>query len=726
MTWLLILALLQGPAAQQGAAGVEPVPDPSIGLALSGGGAKGFAHIGVLRVLEGAGTPIDAIAGTSMGALVGGLYAIGYTTDMLEELAVEQDWEALFTDSYDRRSWTIESKLARDYLLELPIRGQRPQLPAGLVAGQRISQLFTGLTWPAHAVHDFRSFPIPFVALATDLETGDAVTLDSGLLPQAMRASMSIPTVFAPVWIGDRVLVDGGLSRNLPAQDVADLGADIIICVDVSDPLATADSIRTLLDVLDQSISFRSTASTAEQRQLCDVTIEPKIEGLSAIAFDRAAEWIARGEAAARAALPQIIALASESLGRGSRQVPLTTIDSTYVHELVLEGLQLAPSHSIAKAIDLEVPGWVTREEVDRAIGNAYSSGLFASVTYRLDEVQRGDSAVSVLAVRFAEEKRDRLGFSFRYETRYKASILMSTTLRNLLQYGSVTRLDLRLGQQIQLAGQYFRRSGPGSALSLGAGAEWSEAPLDLFEEGRRVAEVRVDVVNMSGFLGVALGNTALAGVLVKGEYAYNRATIAADTFDEKDTFYTLAAVVRADTRDRDVFPTRGFGLLLKSEWADRSIGSGRTFSHNVFDADVHVPVHRYVSLIFRATLGSSSGDDALPAHYLFFLGGSSPYFVFPDRQFPFFGLETQERRGRHVQSFQLGLQVQFAGRLFAVLRLNAGDTLERWDFDPDEYMTGYGLTLGLRTPFGPVTATIAETTLSEWPDLSVDLGYQF
>ncbi len=670
--------------------------------------------------------PIDAIAGTSMGGLVGGLYAIGYTPDMLEELTVEQDWQALFTDSYDRRSWTIESKLAREYLLELPIRGQRPQLPAGLVAGQRISQLFTGLTWPAHAMRDFRTFPISFVAVATDLETGDAVALDTGFLPQAMRASISIPTVFAPVWIGDQVLVDGGLSRNLPAQDVADLGADIIICVDVSEPLASADSIRTLLDVLDQSISFRTTASTAEQRRLCDVIIEPDIEGLSAIAFDRAAEWIARGEAAAREALPQILALAGESRARGSRHVPLARIDSTYVHELVLEGLQLAPSHSVARALNLEVPGWVTREEVDEAIGSAYSSGLFASVTYRLDAVQRGDSAVSILAVRFEEEKRDRLGFSFRYETRYKASILMSTTLRNLLQYGSVTRLDMRLGQQIQLGGQYFRRSGPGNALSLGARAEWSEAPLDLFEEGRRVAEVKVDVVNLSGFVGMALGNTALAGVLVKGEYARNRAAITADTFDEKDTFYTLAALVRADTYDRDVFPSRGFGLLLKSEWADRSIGSGRTFSHNLFDADVYVPVHRHASLIVRATIGSSSGGDDLPTHYLFFLGGSSPYFIFPDRQFPFFGLETQERRGRHVQSFQLGLQIQISERFFAVLSLNAGDTLDRWDFDPDQYLTGYGLTLGMRTPFGPITVTIAETTLAEWPDLSVDLGYLF
>lgn len=726
MTWLLAVALLQVPATVESPSRPQPDPDTTIGLALSGGSAKGFAHIGVLRVLERAGLPIDAIAGTSMGGLVGGLYSIGYTPDMLEELAVEQDWEALFTDSYDRRSRTIESKLAGQHLLELPIRGRRPELPAGLVAGQRISQLVTGLTWPAHELRDFRALPIPFVALATDLETGDAVSLDTGFLPQAMRASISIPTVFAPVWIGDRLMVDGGLSRNLPAQDVADLGADIIVCVDVSDPLVSADSIRTLLDVLDQSMSFRAAASTQEQRQLCDVIIEPDIEDLSAIAFDRAAEWVARGEAAARQALPQILALAGEARARGSRHVPLAPIDSTYVDELVLEGLDRAPRNSVARSLNLQVPGWVTREEVDEAIGRAYNSGLFASVTYRLDSVQRADRTVRTLVVRFEEEKRDRLGFSFRYETRYKASILMSTTLRNLLQYGSVTRLDLRFGQQIRIGGRYFRRSGPGNVLSLAAQGAWIEAPLDIYDDGRRVAEVRVDVLEMSGFVGMALGNTALAGLRVKGEFAHSKSAITADAFDEKDTFYTLAAVLRADTHDRDVFPTRGLGLLLKTEWADRSIGSGRSFSHNVLDADVYIPVHRYVSLIARATLGNSSGGDDLPTHYLFFLGGSSPYFAFPDRQFPFFGLETQESRGRHVQSFQLGLQLQFAGPFFAILRLNAGDTLDRWDFQPDRYSTGYGLTLGLRTPFGPITATVAETTLAQWPDFSVDLGYHF
>jgi len=721
----LAALLLATPLAAQEPERQPPPTDPRIGVALSGGSAKGFAHVGVLRVLEQAGVPIDVLTGTSMGALVGGLYAIGYTPEMLETLALGQDWEALFTDTYERRSWTIERKLARAQLIELPIRNGRPQLPSGLVAGQRLSLLFTGLTWGAHSVEDFRTLPIPYAAVATDLETGAAVVLDHGFLPEAMRASMSLPSIFSPVPIEGRVLVDGGVARNLPAQDARALGADIVICSDVSDPLAPADSIHSLLDVLDQTISFRASAATEEQRRLCDLVIEPDIEGLSSIAFDRAAQWIERGEAATRAALPAILDLAGQGLRSPASRPRLPAVDSAFIQRVEVDGLQDARRRAVAGALNLEVPGWLTPAQIDEAIARVYNSGLFASVTYRLRPATDGDGD-RMLIVSVLEEPRDRFGFSFRYETRYKASLRMSATLHNLLASGSVTRLNLRLGRQIKLDGQYFRRSGPGGLFSFGLRGEYLQAPLDIYEDGRRVAEVTSDVVNLAGFAGLGLANSVLAGLRVKGEYAHNRSAITAEPFDEKETFYTIAGLLWADTYDREDFPTRGLSLALKSEWADRSIGSGLTFSQNVIAAEAYLPVLRPVSLLARGTLGTSSGGDDLPGHYLFFLGGPSTYFVFPDRQFAFYGLDTQERRGRHLQAFGLGVQVEFAERVYTVLTWNTGNTFEAWEFDPDAYIDGYGLTLGIRTPLGPVTVTAAETTLAEWPNLSVDLGQRF
>ncbi len=217
---------------------------PKIGLALSGGGAKGFAHVGVIKVLEEIGLPIDFITGTSMGSIIGGLYAIGYSVGELEELVTATDWNDLFRDRVRRRDLAIESKMLDGrYMLSLPLNGLAPGLPTGLIAGQKISKLFERLTLPYHDVSDFRQFPIPFACVATDIVTGEVVVLDHGYLPEAMRASMSIPSVFTPVEIDDHLLVDGMLVRNFPVEEVRALGADIIIGVDVGAGVCTGERI---------------------------------------------------------------------------------------------------------------------------------------------------------------------------------------------------------------------------------------------------------------------------------------------------------------------------------------------------------------------------------------------------------------------------------------------------------------------------------------------------
>src|SRR6185437_3430246 len=247
-----------------------------VGVALSGGAARGLAHIGVLKVLEAAGVPVDVITGTSMGSVVGGLYAVGYTAAQLDTIVRTEDWYRLLTDPVDRRDLAVDRKFTEDhYLLALPIHRGGIKLPRSVVAGQRVSQLLTGLTWSAHGVRDFHTLPIPFAAVATDLETSKAVVLDHGFLPDAIRASMALPSVFAPVELADTAHIDGGVVRNLPAQDARALGADVLICSDVTDPLEPRDSIVSLVDVLVQSVSFRVWDSEAEQRSKCDVVILP-------------------------------------------------------------------------------------------------------------------------------------------------------------------------------------------------------------------------------------------------------------------------------------------------------------------------------------------------------------------------------------------------------------------------------------------------------------------
>src|SRR5206468_7265003 len=228
--------------------------------------------------------------------------------------------------------------------------------------GQRISQQFTGLPWSAHGIRDFRELPIPFAAVATDLETSRAVVLDHGFLPDAMRASMALPSVFSPVVLHDTVLIDGGVIRNLPAQDARALGADLLICSDVTDPLEPRDSIISFVDVLVQSVSFRIWDSEDEQRQHCDVLIKPDVRAFPAFGFHRVRDIIARGEAAAHAALPEIeAALSRSSPGAREPRPPAPARESVLVTTVRFDDPGRMPQRFLARALGLTPPAWVSR-----------------------------------------------------------------------------------------------------------------------------------------------------------------------------------------------------------------------------------------------------------------------------------------------------------------------------------------------------------------------------
>lgn len=252
---------------------------PKIGLVLSGGGARGFAHIGALKVLEEIGIKPDYITGTSMGSIIGALYAIGYSADELDSLSRSLDWDLLFTDEVDHRLLSIQDKIwdGRFFLNFPASQKEGVQLPRGLIAGQQISILLTRLFWPYLNVHDFNDLPIPFGCVAMDLETGEAVFLQKGFITDAIRSSISIPTIFNPNLdlLTNQVLVDGGWVRNLPVSDVINMGADIVIAVDVTTDLYERDKINNLFDVFEQTSKFRILELNKMERAYADIIIEP-------------------------------------------------------------------------------------------------------------------------------------------------------------------------------------------------------------------------------------------------------------------------------------------------------------------------------------------------------------------------------------------------------------------------------------------------------------------
>ena len=278
---------------------------PRVGWVLSGGGARGAAHVGVIKRFEEAGIRVDLIVGTSFGSLVGGLYAAGYSTADLELLFRKIDWDRLFDESPDRRHLNVDGKLKHDRgLFSLHFHGAEPQLPTGLQTGQKVVQLLDRLTaFPLlEADSDFRRLTVSFRAVATDILTGKPYIYRKGSLSQAIRASISIPAVFTPVEEGEHLLVDGGLSSNLPVLEALDEGAELTLAVDVTTPLKKDKrEIRSLVDVLDQAIGIHVEEMMAESKERADLVLTPDLSGYSSADFDRMTEIVERGYQAADA-----------------------------------------------------------------------------------------------------------------------------------------------------------------------------------------------------------------------------------------------------------------------------------------------------------------------------------------------------------------------------------------------------------------------------------------
>jgi NTE family protein len=706
--------------AQQEAAAATP---PRIGLVLSGGVARGLAHIGVIGTLEEMGVPVDVVTGTSMGALVGGLYASGYEPEALQALASDLAWVDLFTDRVERRLLSAGSRLLDSRtVFTYPVRGQRIGLPIGAVRGESIERLLQRLTWPVQNQPDFTRLPIPLAAVATDLETGEAVVLTSGSLAEAMRASISMPGIFEPVRVNGRLLVDGGFARNLPAEDALALGADVLICSDVSSRLEPEEELRTMVDVVMQTVTLHLRSKSEAQLRMCDVIIRPDVSGLSGASFQAVDSWVARGRDATLAMDGALRRLARRApTGSGSTTAPPLP-ESIRVDRIEVSGVSGGRAERVARrALALEDGARLGAVEVDQAIARLYGTNLFSRATYRVD----ASGADTVLRIDVTQEATDNLGFGLRYDDHRHAALLFTGTARNWLSYGSAVRLDVRLGEQMQLRGAYLQAPGLASAFGQEVDAGFTRALFDRYDEGRRVAELRADVLEAGVAGGVALSHAMVAGVRLGVERADARPTLPSDDPAARATFVTLGALVLRNTMDHRGFATRGSLLRARTGWSHGVVGGEGRFAQHHLDLERIFPLGPATVLRARAMIGGSTGS-GLPAHRRFYLGGSYPSAVLGETQPPFWGLRPQERAGEAVQLFRLSLQTEVAPALFVSGGVNAGNTFEDWEVRPEDYLVGWGAAVGASTPLGPVELTVHGRSLAERPRLDLNLGLGF
>ncbi|MCD9085337.1 patatin-like phospholipase family protein [Stenotrophomonas sp. SY1] len=575
---------------------------PRIGLALGGGGARGIAHVRILRQLEALNIPVDCIAGTSAGALVGALYATGSSPEQIEQLVLSTEWMTMFSDTLPRRERSLRRK-ADDYVQLAPLGiglgggDKAVALAGGLSEGEKLMGLFERATGGSRVSGDFDDLPIPFRAIATDINTGEAVVLAKGSLPMAMRASMSLPGIFRPVVIDGHVLLDGGLSNQVPIDVVRGMGADRVIAVDVGTPLKPLDGNASLVDVVSQLSGFLTTRSAQIQLDSLgtqDLLISPDLTGKVATGdFDKAPEALRIGQLAADKATPALRAFAQNpdeyrqlAAVRAQRATPTAPAaiefvdvvnDTGYADELLLSYLPVKLGQP------LDVPA------MQAGALRAYGMGTLASITY---DVQERDGKTGVVITAHGKPNGPAyleagLSLSNDLEGNHESNLRAGLLFAPLSPYGAEARVGLQIGSEPALTGQYYHPFDLLDRYAFQVDGGFQTRSFNLYnDDGDKIARYRVRrigatfglVRNVSNVLTLSAGVERYTG---NAKVEVGDPTIPRVHFEEG----ALVAAATLDDIDSLYFPRDGYLVNLGTYQSRTGLGADSRFGQMDLDA---------------------------------------------------------------------------------------------------------------------------------------------
>jgi len=561
----------------------EPVSRPRIGLVLSGGGALGAAHVGVLEVLEELQVPVDCVAGTSMGAIVGGLYAAGYAPSEMRSILLDIDWTDMLEDRPPRRRLPFRRKVDDLTFLspfEMGFNRGRIQLPSALITGQKMDFLLQVLTIHTVGLATFDDLPTPFRAVATDLETGDEVVFASGDLGRVLRASMAVPGVFSPVEIDDRVLVDGGLVNNLPVNRVREMGADIVIAVDVGEDLRTRDELQSLSRVAGQVVGMMVRSNVESQLAGVDFLINPDMNGFGSTDFQKTEQMMPIGSVATRELAATLGELALDDAAwqehRSRRLLPELQRPAHVV------GVQIA---STSDAEPAEVLRRVTIRPGDpldvhvlaRDLERLYEIGDYEKVSFQLTAVD-GGYLLTIDAIRKAwgpNVMRFGLNLMTDLEGQSSFNLLANYTMTRLNRLRGELKLAVQVGEEPMLRAEFYQ--------PLESTGRWFVAPRvehvvfrsSLLISPDEFGEFKVDLTAVGADLGLSLGRFGelRAGVLRGTGNA--RARLGTENLEDMEVNWggwNFRAVL--DQIDDPNFPREGYLAVGELFLARESMGS--------------------------------------------------------------------------------------------------------------------------------------------------------
>lgn len=692
--------------------------NPKIGLSLSGGGAKGFAHIGVLKVLDSLGVKVDYISGTSMGAIVGGLYASGYTGKEIEKVVMETDFYTIIANEKNRKETTFFDKSVDKYILNIPVKdGKFNVLPKAISTGQKNIYLLKELFKNVSAINDFSKLPIPFMCIATNLESGKIEIFEQGDLVSSIMASSAFPSLMDPVKINDSLYIDGAMTINYPSKPLKDKGIDIVIGVDLSQGLANRDNLQSAIDILNQVIDFGIQKETKNQYQYTDVNIHPDLTGITATSYDAKRAILDSGYVEAKKYVETLSLLPKRK--DELLRVPLNSIYSNVykIDSLILENSNIFGKNYVQGKMNLRVPSLQTYGGINQMIDRLYSTNNYRLINY--DIVQKNDQNYLKLNVT-EDDTRFFLKFGLHYDEVFKTGLLLNATAKRLLFRNSTVSLDVVVGDKPRYYLNYFIDNG----YIPGFGVYASGMSLDLRDIGSNVYENWNWFRNEAFIQSVWRDKYAIGGGIshdyYEGKFTWE------SSYSNTHNFINPYAFIKTDTQDNTSFPTKGLFLYAEGKILDllNKEQEGRTFQLKI-SSQINFPLNSW--LTYRVGLfGGVTVGDEISSFYQYRIGGLFEQNV--GNFVKFQGYEFGQLHSKNLLTASNTFQFNFSKNYYVDAHLSLGNLFN--DIKVDDILhiseSSAGITAGYKSPFGQIKLNYSRSLNRNNNILSVILGHWF
>ncbi len=790
VVFILTALLLTAGSVQSFARGVDPKADsaaiarirqkmeqisrkrPTVALVLSGGGAKGIAHIGVIKYIEELGIPVDIVLGTSMGGLIGGLYSLGYTPDQMDTIVRNMDWNWAFTDKLSRKyiSYT-DVKYKEKYLLSIPFFYEKDyymmkradetrfdpvhrhedfhfgadfeegtdfirknlmgSLPSGYIFGQNVSNMISSLTIGYQDEMDFMDLPIPFICIAADMVSGKAKIWYDGKINDAMRSTMSIPGIFAPVRVDGMVLVDGGLRDNYPTSLARDIGADIIIGVDLSDEKRTYVEINNLGDIIGQGIDMLGRDAFEKNVNIPDVKIKPDLKGFNMMSFSKAAIDTIRvrgWEAAARQdSLLRMVAVKTSGMPheQGKTDAAFQS-DSLYIAEIDIKGVLPREKEILKEKLDFDYTHRIARSQLDDIAGQIYGTNAYDHVTYEL----QGSSEPFKLVLNCRKGPVHQFGLGVRGDSEEIVSVLLNVGFNAHKLHGHVYDFTAKISANPYLQFHWSYDLPKMPTINAAAYLRWTDLNMLNFGNNRLSlsylsAKQEVYFSNMKwkkfdiklGLRNEVFDIRNIRSSQVLGDYDLDHLT---------NDYVSVFLDSRMDTFDDGYFPSRGATAGLSYDWTFAG-GPYMPKNFHVIQADAKgiIPMGERVALLPSFNCRFLLGQD-IPVAYFNAVGGSlrGRYI---DQQMPFIGITNLSAMKNILTIYRADLRVKVARNNYITGIVNYARDCDKFE----EYVIGLGyfgagLEYSYDTIFGPVTANVHWSNITKKVGVYLSAGYNF